>query len=181
MKEKDIRKFTWFVAIIFVLRVLSSDFSDIKSVFFGFFEGFGAIFDFMILILLVIQILDNRKEIIINEETYNNSKIATLRADTKRVSNKMHVEVFNIGLSSAFDIEIRGFVVDKDNIESPIVSLSLEDNSVNFLHINKSLLKSEDKIDFIINIGYFEIAKYRLKIKYSDRENKNKEEVIDLD
>lgn len=184
MEKKDLRKFTWFIAIIFTLRILSSDFSDIKSVFFGMFEGFGAILNFSILILLIIQILDNRREINISEESYKESKTASFRVDLVKSNNhekyvEVYVEVYNIGLSSAYDIQIECFSIGSDSIKTSI-SLGKVDQTVSQKYITKSLLKSEDMLCIKFLTPKIVVKDYCLKIVFSDRDKKLKEEVIEL-
>ena len=166
MYKRNMNLFYFLIIFLFGIRILDSIYYSNGSVLTSVFDSLVVTLDIIVLILLVFQMQATQEELKITKNELERKYKAkfSFKYEFKEL---IEVNIYNIGLSSAFDVEIL-CEINKQPLEIlyPIMANNL------CASIKKQIIKSEESISFKINAPKSH-DKIIIIVKYSDFSNDN--------
>ena len=174
MREKNLEKvILLFLAVLLVVRLVDSDTYSNGSIFTGIFDFLVVFLDVMVFYLLIIQIFDFRKQLEVTLEESEDLKKAILDFSVYELNQSdLHIEVINIGKSSA--TEIKGKLSDS-NGNSYKITVYSKDPYHQFgmiKNLTKSILIPEKALFYYVH-GAKKNNSYVLQLEFNDKTGMN--------
>lgn len=186
MTDKDYKQISIFIVLYMFFRIAPELFNIADDgIFIAIFEALSGVVSIIALILVAIQIKNSNDQLglIKDQDKRNQQAIIRLKVLGQKASD-IHFEVYNIGLSSSFDVNILIEGEDNNGVKKTIRNVFVSDKDVTNIYKKSYLFKDEiilsgEKIHGQFSLSESkDINKVTYKITFKDNASESVNEFI---